>query len=125
MNNPVRRMRGTLVLALVVAAGFAGAAAAERPNDRAGALGVGATAASVAQRHAVIPNDRGGLLGIGAIETPAAAATSTDASVSAAASDEGFQWGDAALGAATALGVVLLGLVGFLAARQRTRMVLP
>ena len=120
----LRRMCGTLVLAFVVAAGFAGAAAAEHPNDRAGALGVGGIAASVAQRHAVIPNDRGGRLGIGAIETPAAAATPT-ASVPAAASGEGFRWGDAAVGAATALGVVLLGLVGFLAARQRTRMVLP
>ncbi len=99
------------------------------PNDRAGMLGVGGIASSsqpvvpdwierAALRAAtdVRPDDRGGLRGPGMVPTEAPAVTT--------ASGDGFRWGDAAFGAAGALGLVLLGMLAALTIRHRSRVIL-
>ena len=118
-------------LGLAVALATAGGAAAgDRPDDRAGMLGVGAAEVvavpdafeRAAARHAstasvpdaferavireqastVRPDDRGGQRGPGAVPT-------VPTSV-AAEGDSGMAWGDAAFGAGAMLGLALLGM---------------
>jgi hypothetical protein len=144
MKAQAQRMIGALVLTLATAAVVVGAAQAEHPNDRAGMLGVGGVAASEAADQAVIPNDRGGMLGVGGIESPGLQSTpvrpddrgglrgpgtvstevATQMPTVTIASGDGFQWGDAAFGAAAALGFVLLGMLAALTIRHRSRVIL-
>jgi hypothetical protein len=118
------------IVSLVVAALFAPAALADRPDDRAGLIGVGL--ASSAPVSLARPDDSGDLRGPGAfastIETsvrpddragvrgpglaPTVVLTQTPSS--------GFDWGDAGIGALGAFGLALL-LFGTMqvVARQR------
>ena len=118
-----------------------GAPAADRPDDRAGMLGVGAAQVVVvpdaferavlrstelappdAFERAVLrasnagprPDDRAGARGPGAMP-------STVASVAAARANDGFAWGDAFVGAAGALSILLLGTATMLTIRHRGR----
>ena len=100
------------------------------PNDRAGMLGVGGIepssqpAVSDAFERAVLreatpvrPDDRGGPRGPGTVLTGVPTATT--------ASDDGFQWDDAAFGAAAVLGFALLGTVAAVTIRNRRKVILP
>jgi hypothetical protein len=134
MRNRASRMLGVLAVTLAAAVVVGSAAAAEHPNDRAGVLGVGGVSASDGGDRVVIPNDRGGLLGVGSIEAQALAgmpaqpddrgglrrsgAAVTEAQSVKAPAGDGFQWADAAFGAAAALGIVLLGIAGVGALRR-------
>ena len=64
----------------------------------------------------VRPDDRGGLHGPGMVPT--------DVPTLAPASGDGFQWGDAAFGAAGALGLILIGILAALTFRHRNRLIL-
>ena len=136
------RISTVLGVALASAAALAtGAPAADRPNDRAGMLGVGATqvvvvpdaferavlrstelAAPDAFERAVLrasntgprPDDRAGARGPGAMPL-------TVASVTAARANDGFAWGDAFVGAAGVLSILLLGTATMLTIRHRGR----
>jgi hypothetical protein len=134
-----QRLIGAFVLSLVAAVVVVGSAQAQHPNDRGGMLGVGGIAAEGAADHAVIPNDRAGMLGVGGIEREAlqSAAVRPDdrgglrgpgavatAEPIAAVIEDGFQWRDAAFGAAAAVGIALLGIVGALTLRQHRRVIL-
>lgn len=98
-------LTGVAALALAVSGS---AAAADRPDDRAGPLGVGGvaiertggTAADVAAR----PDDRAAARGPGAVGL-IASAPATAAVVEASS---GFDWADAAIGAAGGIAAVLL-----------------
>lgn len=112
------RIVSTSILTLVVAALLAPAALAERPDDRAGLIGVGgAVAASSASDRpddsaavrgpgafastietSVRPDDRVGVRGPGL--APTVVLTQTPSS--------GFDWGDAGIGALGAFGLALL-----------------
>jgi hypothetical protein len=134
-----QRLIGAFVLSLVTAVVIVGTAQAQHPNDRGGMLGVGGIAAEGVADHAVIPNDRAGMLGVGGIDRetlqtasvrpddrgglrgPGAVATAQHI---AAVIDDGFQWRDAAFGAAAAFGIALLGIVGALTLRQHRRVIL-
>ena len=88
------------------------------PNDKAGTIGIGAVATSAqapdAFERAAIraagdtpmrPDDRAAMRGPGIVPTGSV--------LLAATADDGFQWGDASLGAGFVLGLVLVaGLVG-------------
>jgi len=95
------------------------AAGAERPDDRAGPLGVGAAQplASTADGSTVLrPDDRATLRGPGAVDSTVVVAT--PGAIAAAA--DGFDWTDAAIGAAGAIAVmVLAGALGVAAVRAR------
>jgi hypothetical protein len=130
MFTSTRRTIGSSAIALITAAAIASTAVAgTRPDDRSGRLGVGGT--SVDLVAPTRPDDRAGLIGIGAI---ADRATSTSirpddrveargpgayftAPIQVAARD-GFEWGDAALGAAATLGVLLAAAAAFTARRR-------
>ena len=141
-GNRILRSVGLGIAAAVL---VGGAQAAERPDDRAGMIGVGAaqvveaapdaferavlrrasTAPPDAFERAVLrqatvavrPDDRAGARGPGAVApTP---------SQSANATEPGFGWSNAVLGAAGILGVLLLGAVVTLMIRQRGRVVRP
>jgi hypothetical protein len=119
MNVQARRLFGTMVLALVAGVVLVSAAYAEPeyqagqhlrtqqvspPTDSPDAFERAvARATDVTHGQVATPG------GASAIETP----TTT--------TDEGFRWGDALLGAGSALGLVLLGCVGVLTVRQRDR----
>jgi hypothetical protein len=97
------------------------AAGAERPDDRAGPLGVGAAQAlastGAADGSTVLrPDDRATLRGPGAVDSTVVVAT--PGTIAAAA--DGFDWTDAAIGAAGAIAVmVLAGALGVAAVRAR------
>ena len=95
------------------------AAGAERPDDRAGPLGVGAAQplASTADGSTVVrPDDRATLRGPGAVDSTVVVATPW----AIAAAADGFDWTDAAIGAAGAIAVmVLAGALGVAAVRAR------
>lgn len=112
-----------------------GALGGVRPDDRAGAHGIGsgsassATAAAVpdwferavirhnaAQSPAVRPDDRGGIRGIGLSAAPQQSLPGN------AAGGNGFRWTDAAPWAGGALLLVLLLAGAAQAARQRRRL---
>ena len=130
-----------LASAVVLAAGVQAAA---RPDDRGGMLGVGATQVVVAPPDAferavlrateavppdaferaalrlssspVRPDDRAGARGPGAGATTFALGTTSG--------ESGFAWSDAALGAASMLGILLLGTVVTLTVRRRRSVIL-
>jgi len=95
------------------------AAAAERPDDRAGPLGVGGAAALAstgggADSGVLRPDDRGTLRGPGAVDSSVVIATAVPATA------DGFDWTDAAIGALGAIAVVVLaGALGLAAVRAR------
>lgn len=113
-----RKAIATTALALALAVPSL-AAAAERPDDRAGMLGVGAAQAvssGVAVASVTRPDDRAALRGPGAMDTRGPIETS----VPVAAAVDGFDWTDAAIGALGALAVVVLaGALGVAAVRAR------
>ena len=68
MKAQMRRFARAMPPVLLLAAVLAGSALAERPDDRAGPLGVGGVSATTTLERAVRPDDRPGLLGVGSIE---------------------------------------------------------
>jgi hypothetical protein len=139
MKAQAQRLIGAVSLALVAAAIVVGAAQADRPDDRAGMLGVGAASSAVGERP-LHPNDRTGMLGVGgvsSVETPVAPVrpddragirgpglVPADSAAVTAISDDGFRWGDAAFGAGAAFGLVLLAAGATATIRYRRRVVL-
>ena len=135
MKGRIHRVLGAtgVVLAGVALAG--GVQASDRPDDRAGAIGVGGVAAPAptgvferaVERHVaetlydpfagdagpVRPDDRGGARGPGMV------ATSISANAAVGPADE-FAWGDAAFGAAV-MSAVFLALGAFTAVTIRHR----
>jgi len=137
MKVQTKRMASSALLALCAAAAFAGAAQAERPDDRSGLLGVGGAESSF-RSGAVRPDDRAGLLGVGSADGSRAAAIRPDDRgdvrgpgahpvqiVPPTATRDGFHWGDAFLGAAAALTMLMLGAALALSIRSRARVILP
>ena len=112
-----RTSRATLVVAALALAAAGSAVAADRPDDRAGPLGVGAVAlaqASEVDGAVVRPDDRA-VRGAGSL---AAAAPASVAVVAPAST--GFDWTDAAIGAIGGiLAAVLAGALGLAAVRAR------
>lgn len=97
-----------LTAAVLGAAAFAVPALADnpasghvRPDDRAGVRGPGSTAGPVAD-IAVRPDDRAGVRGPGAVTAPIGTTVVADVS------GPDFNWGDAGIGAAAGVGLVLL-----------------
>ena len=139
-----KRILRSVGLGIVAAVLVGGAQAAERPDDRAGMIGVGAAQVVEAPpdaferavlRHvstappdaferafarqatvAARPDDRAGARGPGAVAPTLAPSTDVV--------EPGFGWNDAFLGAAGILGVLLLGAAATLAVRHRGRVVL-
>ena len=83
MKVQTRRLAMTAMVALCAAAAFAGAARAERPDDRPGLLGVGGAESSF-RSEAVRPDDRAGLLGVGSADGSRAATVRPDDVVASA-----------------------------------------
>jgi hypothetical protein len=86
---------------------------AVRPDDRAGPLGVGDDAVSrYVNNHpaAVRPDDRGGIRGVG---------TGTAGIVTPASTQGESFWGAAQLAGVASLGAIALGLLGFALMRRR------
>jgi hypothetical protein len=122
---------GAMAGALIGAAIWTGTALAERPDDRAGMLGVGAVTSTTEAAEAPIPDaferaiarattdaptrpdDRGEARGPGVLSVLPIA---TDAAV------DDFQWSDASVGAAAALLTVACG-AGLVAVRRDRRRV--
>ena len=97
------------ILSIAVAVLLAPAALAERPDDRAGMLGVGATAAT--QPTITHPDNMPGLRGPGAFRA-----------VAAAGPRSAFDWNDAVLIAIAAFALAVAGLGGARAiSRERHR----
>jgi hypothetical protein len=141
-GNRILRSVGLGIAAATVL--VTGAQAAERPDDRAGMIGVGAAQVVEATpdaferavlRHAstappdaferaiarqstvaLRPDDRAGARGPGAV--------APTLSASADPTEPGFGWNDALLRAAGILGVLLLGAAATLTIRHRGRVVL-
>jgi hypothetical protein len=98
---------------VVVAAVFlVPSALAQRPDDRAGPIGIGAVAIEQEEQRPVRPDDRGGRIGIGSITAPAAEVASprpeprADQSASAptiVVTADAFDWRDAGVGVAGGL----------------------
>ena len=65
MKAQMRRLLWAVASMLFAAAMLVGPAQAERPDDRAGLLGVGSASAAAIGDQAVRPDDRGGSLGVG------------------------------------------------------------
>jgi hypothetical protein len=136
MKGRIHRVLGTTGVVLAGLALLAGGVqAADRPDDRAGAIGVGGAAAPepsgvferAVERHVaetlydpfagdvgpVRPDDRAGARGPGIVAT----ATSANAAVEPV---DAFAWGDAAFGA-VAMSAVFLALAAFTAVAIRHR----
>jgi hypothetical protein len=111
------RIVTTSILVLVMAALSVPAALAERPDDRAGLLGVGG--AAVATPSALRPDDRDALRGPGAFVPDVVASVRPDdragvrgpgaaPTVILTQTPRGFDWEDAGIGALGAFGLALL-----------------
>jgi hypothetical protein len=116
---------GAIVAALAAAAILAGGALAQRPDDRAGAIGVGGTTPDAFERAvdakvAAAPDavER-------AVNARFADGVSGGTATSASSTASGFQWADAALGAAVTIGLLMLGVALVATARRRARVILP
>jgi hypothetical protein len=125
----------TAALALFVLAASA-FASPSRPDDRAGARGLG-TGSGITVTSVARPDDRAGLRGLGTSpnisglvratrpDDRAGSRTSTPSSAPALAAvvtaATAFQWGDAATGAGVALAAVALAGALMLTARRRTK----
>jgi hypothetical protein len=101
-----------LVAALVLGAGTATAADGIRPDDKAGRIGVGAIAEPqlVERADVVRPDDRA-WRGVGPVPT-------IELTERPSVRGDGFDWADAAIGAAAALAVGLLAGASALALRR-------
>jgi len=126
-----------LASALLVAAMLlVSAALAERPDDRAGTIGVGSVTASAADPAR--PDDRAGLRGPGAVAVSSKQTISsavrpddrpdargpgaiTAGPTTILVSSDGFDWSDAGVGLAGGIGLALLaaGLLATVTHRQR------
>ena len=146
MKRKAQRLAGSISAGMAVAAMLAGGALADRPDDRAGMLGVGGASVSEQTVH---PNDRAGALGVGGalqaavpvnravlpdsalvrpddrggIRGPAMAAASSVATTTV--SGDSFRWGDAAFGALAAFGFLLLTGATMVMLRGRSRVLVP
>jgi hypothetical protein len=92
-----------------------------RPDNRAGALGAEPVVADPSVVTSARPDDRTGPLGATPITTASKTASVSYSNSSDASS--GFQWGDAAIGAATMLAIFGLALVAVTLQRQHRRSV--
>jgi hypothetical protein len=110
-----QRILRALSLALVGAALTAGAAQAERPDDRGGMLGVGAVTASAG---ATRPDDRAEARGPGVYFSVPPLPTG-------AVSTGEFDWRDASAGAGGMLFIILCGAGIAVSIRHRGRPALP
>ena len=145
MNGRTHRIVVLFGLAVACAVALAGGAqAANRPDDRGGSIGVGATQADVdlraalaraelrnaasapmpdvferavlrESRNLVRPDDRAGVRGPGS--TPVSSTIATPV-------EDSRGWSDALFGAAAVLGLVLLGCVGAITLFRRHRLIL-
>jgi hypothetical protein len=98
------------ILAVALAALFAPSAFAERPDDRAGTIGVGSVQSTGATyAH---PDDRAEARGPGAYET---------APLQLQATESSFDWAAAGVGALAAFAVALLFLGGVQVVRRERR----
>jgi hypothetical protein len=93
-------------------------AATSRPDDRAGPLGIG-WAKPLPSNTSSRPDDRAGLRGVDGATRIAAGEKRATLAETSTSSGTPFHWQDAAIGAASALALFLLLLVGVLAQRQR------
>jgi hypothetical protein len=127
-----QRILRALSLALVGAALTAGAAQAERPDDQAGMLGVGAASASTQTAPGTIPYLSHGI-GVGESQfsrqsslglTGGSLPTRVVAPTGVVSTDD-FQWGDASAGAGATLVLILLGAGLAVSIRHRGRPALP
>jgi hypothetical protein len=144
MRDTNRRLAPATLTMLLAAAALAAPAMAQRPDDRAGPLGVGAISYPAASAER--PDNRGGLLGIGSIAGAVSAVPlrpddraglrgpmlgTTSAAVAAAqaarvtTTNDGIAWRDAFFGAGATLIVVLLAGVLMLTLRGRRRVITP
>jgi hypothetical protein len=140
MKVHAQRLIVVISLALAAAAIGAGAALADRPDDRAGMLGVGATSSSVGEQPSH-PNDQAGVLGVGGVSSVEVEAVipvrpddrggvrgpgpeAAEMPSVTTFSDDGFQWGDAAFGAGAAFSLVLLTAGAMATIRHRRRVAL-
>ena len=122
-----------------------GALAADRPDDRAGMIGVGAAQATAAlpdavERAIMRPDDRSGMIGVGGAQARVASpdvferavlrasdragvrgSSAAAIAAPAVAGDNGLAWDDAALGATGVLVVLVLGAVATVTVRHRGR----
>jgi hypothetical protein len=131
---------GAIVAALAAAAILAGGALAQRPDDRAGAIGVGGTTPDAFERAvdakvAAAPDAVERAVNAKVAATPDAFERAVNAKLassgvpggtepSASSASAGFQWADAALGAAATIGLLMLGLALLATVRRRTRVIL-
>ena len=125
----MNRIVSISIVSLVVAAFLAPAALADRPDDRAGLIGVGG--ASVAIATSARPDDSADLRGPGAFASTVQASVRPDDRagargpglapiVVASPSSSGFDWEDAGIGALGAFGLALV-LFGAMQAVSRQR----
>jgi hypothetical protein len=113
-----RTARATLVVAALALTAAGSAVAADRPDDQAGPIGVGAVAlagtSDLDRAVAVRPDDRA-VRGAGSIDDAAPAPV-----VVVAPASTGFDWTDAAIGAIGGIAAaVLAGALGLAAVRAR------
>ncbi len=125
-STTFRRASGTIAVALVVAATGAAAAMGMTSQERHAMLirgqalnklyGNGLTRLSPAELRALTIRSEAlnQLYGGKPVVSPPAAGTG-----------DGFDWGEAGIGVATAFGVSLLGLAGATAVRRRSKVVQP
>ena len=146
MKGKTQQLIGAMTAAMVAAAVLAGGAQAQRPDNRAGMIGVGSTsavavpdaferavnAATVAVPDAferalnnslaatsVRPDD------LGTVRGPGVVGIGDQRTATSAASRDGFEWGDAAVGAGAAIAFLILGGAFLLTTRQRERVITP
>lgn len=154
MKAKTQRLVVALVVALATAVVLVGGAQADRPDNRAGVLGVGAAGRTasppdwferaVARSAAPIvrPDDRAGVIGAGGI-APAIVASAQPARpeegvgirgarpvatslVPVVSGDSsGFDWADVSTAVGFVLAMFLLGAAATLAARHRRHVTLP
>jgi hypothetical protein len=153
MKAKVHRLTRAIALSLAAAAVIVPAAQAERPDDRAGRIGVGATSSAAApDAFERALNTELGAYSAGAEDAAMvpdaferalntalqATATRPDdrsgwggldvvpeppIAASSVAGADGFEWADAAVGAGAALGLLLAGMALLLTIRHRGRVI--
>ena len=138
MKVQAQRTTAAIVAALAAAMMLAGGAQAARPDDRAGEIGVGgatpdAFERAVNARLGGVPDAFERAVNAKVAAMPDAFERAVNArlvptggtEVSAPDGADGFQWADAALGAAVTIGVLMLGVALLATVRRRTRVILP
>jgi uncharacterized iron-regulated membrane protein len=97
----------------------AASTSAVRPDDRSGPLGVGSIVSQPTTVAQIRPDDRSGPLGAQPITT--ASRTVSASLPTTSSSSDGFQWRDAALGAAGMLAICMVALGAVTLQRQHRR----